>query len=144
MNVIDYLIDDENRIERKLQDLVDNYLNWTQDRSFEEIKKIINALGIHVRNKETLLTNNLKSTNGIEPVLEKSVQERKAIDDEIDNLTQLHVDEPGFKAGLDKLLHVVTEHNRFCETEFFPKLGARLSSNDMEHIQQQMDQIVMS
>jgi hypothetical protein len=144
MNVIDYLIDDENRIERRLQDLVDNYLNWTQDRSFEEIKKIINALGIHVRDKETLLTNNLKSTDGIEPVLEKCVAERKAIDDEIDNLTQLHVDEPGFKAGLDKLLHVVSEHNRFCESEFFPKLGERLSSNDLEHIQQQMDQIVMS
>ncbi len=144
MNVFQYLKEDDAAIEGRLQNITEHYEHWTPDHVFEETKKVLNSIRVHFDVKESLLANNLKAKEGMECSLEECEKERQEIYDEIDNIVQIHVDEDGFYSGLKKLLSKVTEHRKFCNDIYYPNMRARLTDSDLVHIQQQLDQMVLS
>ncbi len=144
MNVFQYLQEDDAKIEDRLVQITEHYEQWTPDRVFEETKKALNSIRIHLEKKESLLANNLKATDGIESSITECEQGKQGIFDELDNLTQLHVDEDGFCSGLKTLLSKVAEHHKFCNDIYYPNMRSRLTDNDLSHIEEQLNQMVLS
>lgn len=143
MNVFHYLSEDHSAISKRLTETTKNYSTWTRDRIFEESKNILQAIKDHFK-KEHLLVNNLKDESGMHQVLSTLNRQEKALNSEIDNLTMIHVDEPGFEQGLESIAGRFEEHCRFCGKTFFSRVKEKLSANDLRHVQKQLELQLLS
>lgn len=143
MNVFHYLSEDHDAIKQRLSDTTENYANWTRDRVFEESKNILQAIKDHFK-KEHLLVNNLKDESGMHQVLSTLDTQEKELNSQIDNLTMIHVDEPGFEQGLETIAGRFDEHCRFCGKTFFRRVKEKLSARDLRQVQNQLELKLLS
>ncbi|HEY9713901.1 MAG TPA: hypothetical protein V6C72_10550 [Chroococcales cyanobacterium] len=142
-NVFDYLNNDMSNIVQRLDATASHYADWPRDRIFEQTKKELAALKIHF-SKEALLEQNLKNPNGTQGLIDKARKQREVIAKEVEDLVMIHVDEPGFEQGLESITEKLGEHMNFCAATFFPSLKEHLTNDDMQHIGEQLDQMVLS
>lgn len=143
MNVFHYLTEDHKAISQRLEDTTQNYANWTRDRIFEESKNILQAIKDHFR-KEHLLVNNLKDESGMHQVLTTLKKQEKELNSEMENLTMIHVDEPGFEQGLESIEKRFDEHCRFAGKTFYSRVKEKLTAKDLRHVQSQLERKVLS
>lgn len=143
MNVFHYLSEDHQAIIKRLEETTENYSNWTRDRVFEESKNILQAIKDHFR-KEHLLVNNLKDESGMYQVLSTLNKQEKQLNSEIENLTMIHVDEPGFEQGLESIAGRFEEHCRFCGKTFYTRVKEKLSAKDLRQVQTQLERKLLS
>lgn len=143
MDVFEFLKEDKARIAERLTQTSRNYPDWSWDRIYEETKKSLEGVRQHLK-KESLLMSNLKSDEGLENILDEASKKREEMNSEIENLVMIHVDEPGFEQGLDSIAGKLREYNEFCADRLYPELKDHLSEDDVKHVNEQLDDIVMS
>ncbi|MBI0301493.1 hypothetical protein JBE04_45435, partial [Streptomyces sp. PRKS01-29] len=55
MNIFEYFRDDDKRVKELAAEIVEHYADWPQDRVFESVKRLIEAVQKHMTRVETLL-----------------------------------------------------------------------------------------
>jgi transcriptional regulator with XRE-family HTH domain len=143
IDVFEYLKQDGAHIAERLNTTVNQYSEWPRDRFFEETKRTLEAVRGYF-SKESLLSNNLKDTQGTEAIVEEAEKQRGNIQADIENLVMVHVDEPGFDQMLGSIADKMNQHCDFCEEEFFPAMKEHLSADDIKHVKEQLDQEILS
>lgn len=143
MDAFEYLKEDATRVADRLTATAKNYSEWTFDRVFEETKKGLEGIRQHL-NKETILLQNLKGSDGVEKLLQETDERKGALKDDVDGITQIHVDEPGFEQALESIAGKFRDYNKFTADKLYPSLKKKLSKDDVEHVNQQLEQMIMS
>lgn len=146
MNVFNYLHEDAAHIIHGMEALAANYpdhSNWTWDRTFEESKRSIQQIKNHFL-KQSLVVNNLKDHVPVDNVLAEAENKRDTINEAIDNLLDLHVNERGFEQGLQALAKRTDTYFHFCDDVLYPELKSHLSRDDMKHVREQLDELILS
>ena len=141
MNVFEFLTDEAHSVVRRFNEVVEHYpatADWTWDRAFEETKKDITMLTEHLK-KETVLEGNVNDPADISSVMDQAKAQRKDIHSSIDNVLMIHVDEAGFKEGLQKIADKLDAHTDFCVKSYYPLLEKEISAEKMANIQDQLE-----
>lgn len=141
MNVFEFLTDEAHSVIRRFNDVVEHYpatADWTWDRAFEETKKDITMLSEHLK-KETVVESNVSQSQDMSDVIDKAALQRKGIKSSIDNVLMIHVDEAGFKEGLQKIAEKLDEHTTFCTNSYYPLLQQHLSAHELQNIEDQLE-----
>jgi organic radical activating enzyme len=141
MNVFEFLTEEAHSVVRRFNDVVEHYpatADWTWDRAFEETKKDITMLTEHLK-KETVVENNVSQSQDMTVQMDKAALQRKEINSSIDNVLMIHVDEAGFKEGLQKIAEKLDEHTTFCTKSYYRLLEQHLSANELQNIQDQLE-----
>lgn len=142
MDVFKFLLANEEILAQRLSSTAANYSEWTQDRVFEETKRVLEGLKANF-DKEKALLNTVHGTAGVESVVAEAEQHRKDMQADAENLVMLHVDEPGFEQGLETLSAKFEKHKEFCEKTLFPKLKELVSEADLSRVSDQLDAVVL-
>jgi hypothetical protein len=141
MNVFEFLTEEAHSVVRRFNDVVEHYpatADWTWDRAFEETKKDITMLTEHLK-KESVVESNVSQSQDMTAQMDKAALQRKEINSSIDNVLMIHVDEAGFKEGLQKIAEKLDEHTMFCTKSYYPLLEQHLSANELQNIQDQLE-----
>jgi RNase adaptor protein for sRNA GlmZ degradation len=141
MNVFEFLTEEAHSVVRRFNDVVEHYpatADWTWDRAFEETKKDIAMLTEHLK-KETVVENNVSQSQDMAEQMDKAASQRKEINSSIDNVLMIHVDEAGFKEGLQKIAEKLDLHTNFCTKSYYPLLQQHLSANELQNIEDQLE-----
>lgn len=145
MNIFEYLKADDAHIERRLKQVTAHAFEWPHERVFEESVKVFTAITVHLDKKETLLTRYLSCMDDdLKHAILLATNHRYEIENQIDSLTQMHVDEADFGKSLESLLRRVINHRKFCEDSFYPYIEDHLSKNERELIDSQFEDMVFS
>jgi|GEM_PF-603144 len=141
MNVFEFLTDEAHNVVKRFNEVVEHYpatADWTWDRAFEETKKDITMLTEHLK-KETVLESNVGESADISLEMEQAKAQRKDINSSIDNVLMIHVDEAGFKEGLQKIADKLDAHTDYCVKSYYPLLEKHLSADKLANIQDQLE-----
>jgi hypothetical protein len=105
MNIFDYLKDEGEFIESKLKNLIASFEGESRETIFDDVKLLLDSINGFIEKQKILLFDKLAE---FEPTLRTQY---KAHNDqlvkmlsELENLTMVHVDEPGYKEYLASLL----------------------------------------
>ena len=143
MDIFKYLTDDSGSIAQRLTDTAKNYSEWTQERVFEEAKKAFASIKEHF-SSEVLLENNLKNAAPVQSLISEVTKLKKEITAEVEQIVELHVDEPGFEQSLETIAGKFNQYYQYCKEKFYPALQKTLSADELKHINEQMEQKVLS
>jgi hypothetical protein len=143
MDIFSFLEADGSRIAERLTETGKNYSTWTMDRVFEEAKNLFQAIKDHF-SKVAILENNLKNADSMKDVLVQLNTKRDSITADVEQIVEIHVDEPGFEQSFDQIAKKFSDFVKYSQGTFFPTVKQNLSEDDLKHIQQQIDQKVLS
>jgi len=143
MDIFSLLEDDGARIAQRLTETGKNYSTWTRDRIFEEAKNLFQSIKDHF-SKVAILENNLKNPNNLKDVLSQLNTLRDSITSDVEQIVEIHVDEPGFEQAFEQIAKKFTQFVLYSKETFFPTIKKQLTEDDFKHIQQQIDQKVLS
>jgi hypothetical protein len=138
MNVFKSLEDDGVNIEERLTKTECN-TDGPSDRAFAEVKKEFTMIKTYLT-KVYLLVQNFKG-NGLVSLLQELKDRKTKIENDIDTMLNLHVDEPGFEKPFDQLVTDFTQFRLFCKESFFPEIQDELTKEDLQHVEEQLDQV---
>ncbi len=143
MDIFNYLEEDNASIAQRLVETAKNYSQWSRDRIFEEVKKEFASAKEHF-SKEALLENNLKNAAAVQSILSEVSQRRNEIMNEIEQIVEIHVDEPGFEQSLETIANKYSQYARYCKEKFYPAMKKILSTDELKHINEQLEQKALS
>jgi hypothetical protein len=143
MDIFTFLEDDAAHIAERLTETGKNYSTWTRDRIFEEAKNLFQAIKDHFA-KVAIVENNLKNPEGLKNDLIQFNKLRDSITSDVEQIVEIHVDEPGFEQSFEQIAKKFTKFAQYSKDTFFPIIKKNLSAEDLKHIQQQFDQKVLS
>lgn len=143
MDIFSFLEADGARIAQRLTETGKNYSIWTRDRVFEEAKNLFKSIKDHFA-KVAILENNLKNPEGLKDILSQFNTQRDSITSDVEHIVEIHVDEPGFEQAFEQIAKKFTQFAQYSKQTFFPTIKKNLSEEDLKHIQQQIDQKVLS
>ncbi len=143
MDIFNFLQEDAAHIAERLTETGKNYSTWTKDRVFEEVKNLFQAIKDHF-SKLAILENNLKNPEGLKDILVKLNTLRDSITADVEQIVEIHVDEPGFEQSFEQIAKKFTQFAQYSKETFFPAIKKNLTEDDLKHIQQQIDQRVLS
>jgi len=143
MDVFNYLEDDKSSIIQRLNETAKNYSVWTRDRVFEEAKNDFTSIKKHFA-RETLLENNLKNSVPVQNLLSAVSKLRDEITAEVEQIVEIHVDEPGFEQSLETIAKKFSQYAQYCKEKYYPDLKKILSADELKYIQKQLEQNILS
>ncbi len=141
MDVFEFLLTNEAHLAHRLSETAAHYSEWTQDRVFEETKRILDGLESNF-NKENALISTINA-EGIDDLVQEAQKHRDELRADAENLCMIHVDEPGFEQGLETLAYKFERHKEFCENTLFPRLKESASPEELESVANQLDAVVL-
>jgi hypothetical protein len=131
MEIFTYLADDGKQIADRLMETAKNYSTWTRDRIFEEAKKAFESIQGHF-SRVALLENNLKNPQSMQKVLSDLNKQRDAITADVEQIVEIHVDEPGFEQALEAIGKKFIQYTKYCQDNYFPAVKKNLSAEDLK------------
>ena len=143
MEIFKYLVEDNASIAQRLTETAKNYSVWTQEQVFEEAKKAFSSIKEHF-SSESILENNLKNGTAVQSILTEVSKLKKEITAEVEQIVEIHVDEPGFEQSLETIAAKFTQYSQFCKEKFYPAIQKVLSVDELKYINKQMEQKVLS
>ncbi|MDX2107488.1 MAG: hypothetical protein SFY67_13890 [Candidatus Melainabacteria bacterium] len=133
MNIFEYFRDDDKRVKAMAAEIVEHYADWPQDRVFESVKRLIEAVEKHMHRIETLLLTRFNEHDPeMESVMARWSTKKLEIKDVIDGLVMVHVDEPGFEDTLMRLSKLIENLARFDKEELYPKVQEFATEKDLQ------------
>src|ERR1700733_5111143 len=100
MNVFEYFPDEEQSIELSLVELTANYEVWSREQVFDRVKLICDNLMGHLKKHDALLLSKLEGSSQLVSLLADYKKDRAAVEEEIGQLVEVHVDEPEYEECL--------------------------------------------
>jgi vacuolar-type H+-ATPase subunit E/Vma4 len=143
MDVFNYLENDNASIAERLTETAKNYSEWAQERVFEEAKKAFASAKQHF-SSASLLESNLKNNEPVKELLSEINRQKKEIMDEIDQIVEIHVDEPGFEQSLETIANKFSQYFQYCKNTYYPAMQKALTADDLKHVSDQLEQKVLS
>ncbi len=143
MDVFKYLEDDNNSIVQRFSEIIENYSKWATERVFEESKKAFSSVHQHIA-QEAIVENNLKNDVAIERVLADATNQKKEITSQLEQIVELHIDEPGYEQSLEIIAKKYKEYVNLCTEQFYPSLKKVISPDELKHISDQLEQKVLN
>ena len=143
MDIFSNLESENANIAQRLSETAKNYSQWARDRIFEEVKKDFALIKEHFA-KDSTLENNLKNSNPVKTLLSEASRQRKEITAEIEQIVEIHVDEPGFEQALESIAEKFSQYGKYCKEQFYPAMKKILSADELKHIQEQLEQKIVS
>ncbi len=141
MDVFEFLLTNEAHLAHRLSETAAHYSEWTQDRVFEETKRILDGLKSNFTKENALIST--IDADGLEDIVKEAEKHRTDISADAENLCMIHVDEPGFEQGLETLAYKFERHKEFCENTLFPRLKEHASQSQLDSIANQLDAVVL-
>lgn len=143
MDVFEFLLTNEAHLAHRLSETAAHYSTWTQDRVFEETKRILDGLRANF-NKENALINTIGAkADGIDDLIKEAEKHRNELKADAENLCMIHVDEPGFEQGLETLAYKFERHKEFCKNTLFPRLKESATPEELDSVANQLDAVVL-
>jgi len=143
MDVFKYLEEDKSSIVQRLNETAKNYSVWARDKVFEEAKNDFSSIKEHF-SRESILENNLKDGKAIQNLLSEVSGLRNEITTEVDEIVEIHVDEPGFEQSLESIAKKFSQYAQYCKEKYYPAMKKILSADELKHIQDQFEQKIYS
>lgn len=146
MNIFEYLLTDERHIQEKLHTVADNYADWPQPKVFDGVRKSIDSITGHVTKVNNILLRDLpaEAKGALDGLIAKWRERAQSIEDSIENLTQIHVDEPGFEQLFIHLTKAFDSLAGFEQEEFFPALKKTAKEDDLDRWNASLESMVFS
>lgn len=146
MNIFEYLLTDERHIQEKLHKVADNYADWPQPKVFDGVRMAIDSVTAHVTKVNNILLRDLpgEARVALSSLVAKWKERAQSIEDSIENLTQIHVDEPGFEQLFIHLTKAFDSLAGFEQEEFFPALKKNAKDDDLDRWNESLDSMVLS
>jgi hypothetical protein len=113
MELFEYLKEEDQIIEDKLNDLIKNFQAKTREEIFDSVKVLCDLIRAIVDKKSTLVTAKLSNIGVEAPLKEEAINDRQTLLEEIESLVMVHVDEPGFDDLLKNLHKRYHSHRNF-------------------------------
>ena len=110
---------------------------------FEETKKVFASVKQHFAS-ESLLENNLKSPQPVKQILTDIDKQKKEITAEIEQIVEIHIDEPGFEQSLETVANKFSQYTKYCKEIYYPAVKKVLTTDELKHINDQLEQKVLS
>jgi hypothetical protein len=142
MDVFEFLLTNEAHLAHRLKNTASHYSDWTQDKVFDETKRVLEGLKRSFQ-KENALMSTIHEVDGISDLIKEAEMHREEMKADAENLCMIHVDEPGFEQGLETLAYKFERHREFCEKTLFPHLKEHTAPEELERIADQLDAVVL-
>lgn len=136
-NIFDLLSAQESLIEERLAKFINNYPNYTNEQALDEIKLIFDTIKSHFDRQDALLKMVIVD-EAFERTVQDYIRNKTAINEHIIHMTQLHVDEPGFKAYLKDLAFKIHDLAKLEDTRLHLKLKERISPEELEEANEEL------
>ncbi|MBX9573288.1 MAG: hypothetical protein K2X77_30595 [Candidatus Obscuribacterales bacterium] len=143
MNIFEYLLTDERHIQEKLHTVADNYADWPQPKVFDGVRHAIDSVTAHVTKVNNILLRDLPN-EAMGGLTAKWKELAQSIEDSIENLTQIHVDEPGFEQLFIHLSRAFDSLAGFEQEELFPALKKNAKEDDIDRWNANLESMVFS
>ena len=146
MNIFEYLLTDERHIQEKLHTVADNYSEWPQPKVFDGVRAGIDSVTAHVTKVNNILLKDLTAEvqGGLTGLIGKWRERAQALQDTIENLTQIHIDEPGFEQLFIHLTKAFDALAGFEQEEFFPAIKKNAKEDDLDRWNANLESMVFS
>ena len=144
MNIFEYLLTDEIQIQEKLHDVANNYSDWPQTKVFELAGQSMNAITTHVQKVNDWVINHIQGKGNYDELLSKWDERTNSIEENINSLTQLHVDEPGFEQLFIHLSKAFDTLVRFTQEDLFPAVKKNADEEALDRMNAQLESVVFS
>ncbi|MCC6978125.1 MAG: hypothetical protein IT343_07375 [Candidatus Melainabacteria bacterium] len=142
MDVFEFLLTNEAHLAHRLNKTAAHYADWTQDRVFEETKRVLDGLNGNFK-KENAVISTITDIDGMEDIIAEAERHRNEMKADAENLCMIHVDEPGFEQGLQILADKFERHREFCAKTLFPRLREHAEPEELESIADQLDAVIL-
>jgi len=144
MEIFDYLNEEGKLVERKLAELIGSFNENTREEDFDQVKFICDAVIGYLDKQNGLLFERIKDLEETyKNEMSDHINNMQLLRGEIETLTMVHVDEPGY----DKYLNSLLEHLRNCNSSL-AKLGVflkgKLPASRLESMNDELDKMVHS
>jgi hypothetical protein len=113
MNIFDFMREEEDITVKRLQELVKDFFVETREEGFDKVKLILDILQGHCDKQKALLLDKLPEldkSDTCKRALADTIEARDNLIAEIGDLVMVHVDEPGYKEYLVKLLRTTQNY----------------------------------
>jgi hypothetical protein len=111
MEIFDYLNEEGRMTERKLAELVGSFSEHSREDVFDQVKSICDAVIGYLGKQNDLLFEKIKDLEeSCKSDMAEHINNMQLLRGEIETLTMVHVDEPGY----DRYLNSLLEHLRKC------------------------------
>jgi hemerythrin-like domain-containing protein len=144
MEIFDYLTEEGTLIERKLADLVGTFNDHSREDVFDQVKFFCDATIGYLDKQNGLLFERIKDLEETyKSEMADHINNMQLLRGEIETLTMVHVDEPGY----DRYLNSLLEHIRKCNSSL-QKLGeflkTKLPASRLASINEELEKVVHS
>jgi hypothetical protein len=142
MDIFSYFDDETRDIEKRLDDVVTNYKNYSTELVFDKVKVICDSIMAHLKKQENLLLVNIDKNEKIESMLPDLQTDRARIEEEVGQLVMIHVNEPEYDTQLASVLKVIRRHIEFSRS-FYACLKETVPHEQIEKVNDQLNQLVL-
>jgi hypothetical protein len=142
MNVFEYFQGEEQFIELSLVELTANYEVWSREQVFDRVKLICDNLKGHLKKHDVLLLSKLEGSSQLQNLLTDYKKDRAAVEEEIGQLVEVHVDEPEYDDCLVKLLKVVEAHIAFSR-QLYEGIQQFATKQELDKLNKQFSEVVL-
>lgn len=142
MNIFEYFDEEERDIEAKLEALTANYEIWTREQVFDKVKEVCDAITGHLKKQSTLLVSNIKGHDSLSDLYEAAQRDHRKVEDEIGQLVEVHVDEPGYDEYLKNLLNVLHEHIAFSK-KLYADIKAKVEPASLDALNEKFNNMIL-
>jgi hypothetical protein len=146
MNIFDFMREEEDITVKKLQELVKDFSEETREEGFDKVKLILDILRGHCDKQKALLLDKmteLDKSSRCKRAIEETIEAREHLIAEIGDLVMVHVDEPGYKEYLARLLR--TAENYFdVSKKLYKILQETLSQESIKSLDEGLTSMIHS
>ena len=138
MDIKEFMDKDLQFIDSIVHELSENITRWDTDKVFEKAKEMFDAFSRRFALEDCLLCQIVPNVD-IRPGIKTFLKRRLEFREKLEDILNLHVDEPDFREAISSVLESVHKHMKYREEEFYPQVINRLSAADLERMSQVLE-----
>ncbi len=147
ITVFEFLSEDHGMLQEQLEELINNYSEWTHEKVFKESVDVIDGLSRHLDRQQRLCLDWIEHCNSnseqLNDTLQNCTADRQLLKDQISSLLMQHVDGPDFKVSLNKLLDQLKKHIVYSESALFVDMKEQLPQKDLDAINKRLSESLL-
>lgn len=144
MDIFTYFQADHANMEKKLNELTENYSQLSAAQVHDKALRIFDAISAHFEKQEELMLSSIKDIESLQPVIKEGLADRKNIMDEIEDAVNIHIDDPDFNKQMKRILKLIENHVKFSDHDLYDKIKDQVPEEVLEKINDRLAQTILS
>lgn len=144
MDIFTYFQADHANMEKKLNELTENYSQLSAAQVHDKALRIFDAISAHFEKQEELMLSSIKDIESLQPVVKDCLADRKNIMDEIEDAVNIHIDDPDFNKQMKRILKLIENHVKFSDHDLYDKIKDQVPEEVLEKINDRLAQNILS